>query len=156
MIFRTVLTGARPALRLGLAAPQRAAVLRVSPISAALCSRRRLFSDKVAPVPSRKPTIQDVIDSPREFYEMPPDVLLTLAVAECPGARTERLIREIMIIDNISWDDAEVKMREIAEANAGINALQTSLSKTYFKTMAFVRATRAAAAPPRLPVPRVL
>ena len=83
-------------------------------------------------------------------------MLLTLAVAECPGARTERLIREIMIIDNISWDDAEVKMREIAEANAGINALQTSLSKTYFKTMAFVRATRAAAAPPRLPVPRVL
>lgn len=149
MIFRTVLTGARPALRLGLAAPQTAAVLRVSPLSAALC-RRRLFSDKVASVPSRKPTIQDVIDSPREFYEMPPDVLLTLAVAECPGARTERLIREIMIVDNISWDDAEVKMREIAEANAGINALQTNLSKTYFKTMAFVRVT-AATAPTHLP-----
>jgi hypothetical protein len=130
-----------------LAAPQRAfSVLRVAPSAAVTLQRPHLrqFSGDVASVPSRKPTIQDVIDSPREYYEMPPDVLLTLAVAEDPGARTERLIREIMIVDNVSWDDAEKKMQEIAEANAGINALQTNISKTYFKTMAFVRLTRAA------------
>lgn len=139
MMLRNVVRAARPALRLNLVAQQRAAVLRVAPV----CLQRpyRQFSDEVAAAPSRKPTIADVIDSPREYYEMPPDVLLTLAVAEDPGARTERLIREIMIVDNVSWDDAEKKMQEIAAANAEVNSFHNNLSKTYFKTMAFVRST---------------
>jgi hypothetical protein len=166
MIRNVMLRAARtPALRrrnaaAGLAAhpPQRAFSVLLgakasSPLSAAAVALQRphlrQFSDEVASVPSRKPTIQDVIDSPREYYEMPPDVLLTLAVAEDAGARTERLIREIMIVDNVSWDDAEKKMQEIAKANAGINSLQTNISKTYFKTMAFVRVTRAAPRCPR-------
>ena len=109
--------------------------------------------DEVEAVRSRKPTIADVIDSPREYYEMPPDVLLTLAVAEDEGARTERLVREIMIVDNVSWDDAQPKVQEIAEANMGINSLQTNLSKTYFKMMAFVRMTPFACCSAAFPLP---
>ena len=152
MLLRSVMNSARPALRSGLVAQQRVAVLRVAPI----CLQRPLvrhFSDEVEAVRSRKPTIADVIDSPREYYEMPPDVLLTLAVAEDEGARTERLVREIMIVDNVSWDDAQPKVQEIAEANMGINSLQTNLSKTYFKMMAFVRMTPFACCSAAFPLP---
>ena len=114
----------------------RVSVLRAAPMGVRMV---RLFSaDAVDAGASRKPTIADVIDSPREYYEMPPDVLLTLAVAEDPDARTERLVREVMCIDTVSWDDAQPIVNKIRDDNMAINSTVTMISKTYFKTMAFV------------------
>ncbi len=40
---------------------------------------------------------------PRNYNEMPNDVLLTMAIGGDQDAREERLIREIMAVDNVSW-----------------------------------------------------
>jgi hypothetical protein len=40
---------------------------------------------------------------PKNYDEMPNDVLLSMAVMGDQEAREERLIREIMSVDNISW-----------------------------------------------------
>lgn len=134
MMFRLMSTAARSSI--ARSAALRVCSLRAAPIG--LRSIRFFSADAVEGVVSRKPTIADVIDSPREYYEMPPDVLLTLAVAEDPDARTERLVREIMVIDTLSWDDAQPVVSKIRDDNMAINSTQTMISKTYFKTMAFV------------------
>lgn len=40
---------------------------------------------------------------PKNYDEMPNDVLLSMAIMGDQEAREERLIREIMSVDNISW-----------------------------------------------------
>ena len=62
----------------------------------------------------RKPTLEDAKLMPREYYEMPNDVLLTLAASGDFGAKEERLIREIMAVDALSWQDAQPKFGEIS------------------------------------------
>lgn len=40
---------------------------------------------------------------PKNYDEMPNDVLLSMAIMGDQEAREERLIREIMAVDDVSW-----------------------------------------------------
>jgi hypothetical protein len=51
----------------------------------------------------RQVTIETAKAMPKLYYEMPNDVLLTMAVMGDQEAREERLIREIMAVDNVDW-----------------------------------------------------
>lgn len=48
-------------------------------------------------------TIEHAKNMPKNYDEMPNDVLLSMAIMGDQEAREERLIREIMSVDNISW-----------------------------------------------------
>jgi 7-cyano-7-deazaguanine synthase in queuosine biosynthesis len=48
-------------------------------------------------------TIEQAKNMPRNYPEMPNDVLLTMAIMGDQDAREERMIREIMSVDNVSW-----------------------------------------------------
>jgi hypothetical protein len=54
---------------------------------------------------------------PREFEEMSNDVITILAVLGDQEAREERLIREIMRVDSLTWKDAQPRFKEIVSAN---------------------------------------
>lgn len=54
---------------------------------------------------------------PRNYDEMPNDVLLSMAVMGDQEAREERLIREIMAVDNVSWEDAQPQFLNIVDRN---------------------------------------
>ena len=54
---------------------------------------------------------------PKNYDELSNDVLLTMAVMGDQEAREERVIREIMSVDNLSWEKAEVKFYELAMFN---------------------------------------
>jgi hypothetical protein len=64
--------------------------------------------------------------SARDFCEMSNEELLPFAVKDDPGACRERLVREIMAVHNISWDDAQSKMQEIEHANKAFGTKMTS------------------------------
>lgn len=53
---------------------------------------------------------------PRHYFEFPNDVLLSMAANGDHDARQERLTREIMAVDNVTWEDAQPKVVEIAGA----------------------------------------
>lgn len=52
---------------------------------------------------STRVTIAQAKAMPKNYDEMPNDVLLTMAIMGDQEAREERLIREIMAVDNVSW-----------------------------------------------------
>jgi len=54
---------------------------------------------------------------PRHYFEFPNDVLLSAALTGDQEAREERLIREIMTVRNISWDEAQPEFRKIVACN---------------------------------------
>mmetsp|Transcript_19371 Transcript_19371/g.35055 ORF Transcript_19371/g.35055 Transcript_19371/m.35055 type:complete len:258 (+) Transcript_19371:41-814(+) len=55
------------------------------------------------------------------FHEMDNDSITLLAAQGDIGARSERVIREIMAVDNISWEEANVKLNEMRQTlNAGL------------------------------------
>ena len=54
---------------------------------------------------------------PKTYGQMPNDILLTMAVMGDQDAKEERLIREIMSIDNVGWDDAHHTLEDIITAN---------------------------------------
>jgi hypothetical protein len=54
---------------------------------------------------------------PRHYFEFSNEVLLGAALSGDQEAREERLIREIMVVDNCSWDDAQPRFAEIVAAN---------------------------------------
>ena len=54
---------------------------------------------------------------PRRYYEMSNTALLEMAVLGDQHAREERLIREIMAVDNVSWDDAMPRYHEMEEVS---------------------------------------
>lgn len=72
-----------------------------------------------------KPTISDAEHMPRHFYEMTNDVLQVLSGQGNEGARTERLVREIMSVDNVSWDDAQARLNEIRDCNQETSFIET-------------------------------
>lgn len=54
---------------------------------------------------------------PRHYHEFPNDVLITAALVGDQEAREERLIREIMAVDDVSWSEANDKFAEIVQCN---------------------------------------
>ena len=48
-------------------------------------------------------TVEMAKAMPKLYYQMPNEVLLTMAVMGDQAAREERLIREIMSVDNVDW-----------------------------------------------------
>jgi hypothetical protein len=54
---------------------------------------------------------------PRTYRTFPNDVLLTSAIMGDQEAREERLIRDIMAVDNVNWEEAQPKFDEIVAAN---------------------------------------
>jgi len=66
-------------------------------------------------------TLEEAKLMPREYKEFPNSVLLEMAAGGDHEARAEHVIREIMAVDNVSWDDAQPKFLEIsAAAHAGL------------------------------------
>jgi hypothetical protein len=70
-----------------------------------LASRRAGPALKVAAaaLTTSRVTIEQAKNMPRNYPEMPNDVLLTMAIMGDQDAREERMIREIMSVDNVSW-----------------------------------------------------
>ncbi len=52
---------------------------------------------------SARVTISEAKDMPKNYDEMPNDILLSMAIMGDQEAREERLIREIMAVDNVNW-----------------------------------------------------
>eukprot|EP00924_Labyrinthula_sp_SR-Ha-C_P008135 maker-scaffold_11-snap-gene-4.42-mRNA-1 protein AED:0.05 eAED:0.05 QI:75/1/1/1/0.75/0.6/5/43/278 len=65
----------------------------------------------------RIPLPKDVIEMPRKFRNCDNKMVFMLAVLGEHGARRERLIREIMRVDNVSWQDAHMKLEQINQFN---------------------------------------
>jgi hypothetical protein len=65
----------------------------------------------------RKPTIEEAKNMPRAYSEMSNEALLVYAANDDFGANRERLIREIMVVDQVSWDAAQPVLRKIEFAN---------------------------------------
>lgn len=49
-------------------------------------------------------TLQEAKTAPRFYNQMPNDILITMAVMGDQEAREERLIREIMTVDELEYD----------------------------------------------------
>lgn len=62
-------------------------------------------------------TIEMAKTMPKRYSEMPNDILLTMAVMGDQDAREERLIREIMSVDNVSWEDAQKTFQKMVVEN---------------------------------------
>ena len=54
---------------------------------------------------------------PREYCEMPNEILMQLGALGEHEANKERLRREIMAVDNVEWDEAGAKLVEMEKAN---------------------------------------
>lgn len=81
--------------------------------SAIRCSMKGIackFSSKVV-------SLEEAKKLPREFEEMSNDVITIMAVLGDQEAREERLIREIMAIDGVTWADAQPRFWEMMKAN---------------------------------------
>lgn len=71
---------------------------------------------QMSTVPNRV-SIEQAKAMPKNYDELSNDILLTMAVMGDQEAREERVIREIMSVDNLSWEKAEVKFYELAMFN---------------------------------------
>ena len=80
---------------------------------------RRLAADpRWLAVPVRSYlTIEAAKKMPRHYNEMPPDVLLVMAASGDQEAREERVIREIMAVDNVEWPVARQTFIKVVLAN---------------------------------------
>ena len=54
---------------------------------------------------------------PRNYCDFPNDVLLSAAIMGDQEAREERLVREIMSVNAVNWDDAQSEFDQIVSAN---------------------------------------
>jgi hypothetical protein len=83
---------------------------------------------QMSSVPNRV-SIEQAKAMPKNYDELSNDILLTMAVMGDQEAREERVIREIMSVDNLSWEKAEVKFYELAMFNRkGIFSCTTAYS----------------------------
>jgi hypothetical protein len=69
-----------------------------------------------------KPTLEEARAMPREYCEMSNDLLCTMSSTGDSAAIRERVIREVMSVDEKSWEDAEKTVGKI-EASAGASLL---------------------------------
>ena len=105
----------RAARALGQAATRSPLLARARPVARGWARAEMRVASPFSTIPvGAKPTIEDAKTMPREYYEMPNDVLLTLAASGDYGAKEEIMIREIMAVDGVSWQDAQPKFHEIS------------------------------------------
>ncbi len=62
-------------------------------------------------------TIEEAKKMPKHYRDMPNDALLTMAIMGDQEAREERMIREIMAVDNFTWEQAQPTFLAMVEAN---------------------------------------
>lgn len=62
-------------------------------------------------------TLEEAKKMAKNYNEIPNDVLLNMAVMGDQDAREERLIREIMSVENISWQEAQPIFDKMVESN---------------------------------------
>lgn len=62
-------------------------------------------------------SIAEVSAMPKEFSDMDNDTILKLALTGIEEAIQERLIRDIMAVDQCSWEDAQPRFKEIEKKN---------------------------------------
>lgn len=72
---------------------------------------------RMSTITGGKPSLTMAKAMPREYFEMPNDVLMSLAANNDPEAHRERLSREIMALDDVDWDTAQVQLAKMANAN---------------------------------------
>mmetsp|Transcript_1523 Transcript_1523/g.1356 ORF Transcript_1523/g.1356 Transcript_1523/m.1356 type:complete len:236 (-) Transcript_1523:48-755(-) len=66
---------------------------------------------------SSKITIEEAKLMSKNYHSMPNDVIISMAVIGDQEAREEMLIREIMSVDSISWDEAQPIFNKMLERN---------------------------------------
>eukprot|EP01031_Cornospumella_fuschlensis_P035885 gene35885-43526_t len=54
---------------------------------------------------------------PKKYNELPNEVVINMAIMGDQDAREERLIREIMSVDNVPWEEAYKTFLKMAESN---------------------------------------
>jgi len=60
-----------------------------------------------------KPTVITAREMPREYWQLGNDALAIMAARGVQGAQQERMVREVMAVDNLSWEQAQGKLKEI-------------------------------------------
>lgn len=82
---------------------------------------KKLTQKNAISSPSYRPfsiiTIEESKKMAKNYNELPNDVLVTLAVTGDQEAREERLIREIMSVDNTSWKDSQSVFTKMLASN---------------------------------------
>jgi hypothetical protein len=63
----------------------------------------RALNLKCAGLATSRITIAEAKAMAKNYDEMPNDILLSMAIMGDQEAREERLIREVMSVDNVSW-----------------------------------------------------
>ena len=124
----------RAARALGQVATRSPLLARARPVARGWARAEMRVASPFSTIPvGAKPTIEDAKTMPREYYEMPNDVLLTLAASGDYGAKEEIMIREIMAVDGVSWQDAQPKFQEIsakAYEGKGVASLDSMAART--------------------------
>jgi hypothetical protein len=83
-------------------------ILRAARPAGANFARVLNFKGVMATAPYRalatqRITIEEAKKMAKNYDEMPNDILLSMAIMGDQEAREERLIREVMSVDNVSW-----------------------------------------------------
>lgn len=81
-------------------------------------------------ISATKPTIEMALQLPVEYAAYTNDALVIMAASDDYEAKTEVLIRNIMAVDNVTWEDAHPRMREmesLAQAGLGMTFLPHKL-----------------------------
>jgi hypothetical protein len=78
----------------------------------------------------QKPTLELAMAMPRDFCDMTNEALCIYAAQGNHEAHRERLLREIMNVDNVSWKDAHKKLEEMEAANKKTMFIATMPYKT--------------------------
>ena len=90
-------------------------------LAAPLLSARHLATRRVLPAGTRIPTAEDAASLPRHVRELSGEALLILVKSgpEDSSAARERLLRDVMHIDGVKYEDAADKVEEMARYNYG-------------------------------------
>mmetsp|Transcript_3192 Transcript_3192/g.3603 ORF Transcript_3192/g.3603 Transcript_3192/m.3603 type:complete len:257 (+) Transcript_3192:116-886(+) len=79
-------------------------------------SLKELNPEKFGPG-GKCPSEEEARDMPRKFRNCTNDTVFNLSVHGIHGARRERLVREIMMVDGVDWAPARQKANEMDKAN---------------------------------------
>jgi len=65
----------------------------------------------------KKCSLEHARAMPRDYSEVSNDVLVTAALCGNQNAQAERLIREIMTVENVSWEEAQPIFKKVSDQN---------------------------------------